>query len=257
MSADEKTSSPAIEISGLSFSYDAVPVLEQVELVVPAGDFVCMVGPNGGGKTTLLKLLAGLLRPTAGSVRVFGLDPFREKSAGIGYMPQRAYVDPEFPVDVTDVVTMGRLGRGGALGFYGREDREAAIQAMRQVGLYEVRRRHFAGLSGGQQQRAFLARALASRPRLLLLDEPTSNLDLLVEEDLFQLLADLNRETTIVMVSHDLGFVTRLVRRIVCVNRRVFVHPSSEITGEILSEVYGGEIRMIRHDHILNGREAG
>ena len=171
---------------------------------------MCIVGPNGGGKTTLVKLILGLLRPQRGEVRVFGQPPHRARLR-VGYMPQHVQHDPQFPVTVMDIVLMGRLGQG-VLGWPGRADRRAAIDALAQVGMEEFRRRPFADLSGGQRQRVLIARALCCKPDLLLLDEPTSNVDSLVEARLLDLLRDLNRQMTIVMVSHDLGFVSGLVR---------------------------------------------
>lgn len=164
MSAD-----PAIEISGLSFGFDSLLVLEKVDLTIPKGDFVSMVGPNGGGKTTLLRLILGLLRPERGTVRVFGKPPAEARRL-IGYMPQYAHLDPRFPVRVLDVALMGCLGRH--LGPFSRADRARAREALGEVGLADYAKRSFSALSGGQRQRVLIARALACEPRLLLLDEP-------------------------------------------------------------------------------------
>jgi len=238
---------PVIAIEGLSFAYNGSLVLEDVNLTVAARDFVSFVGPNGGGKTTLLKLILGLLAPTAGSVRVFGRSPTVARPR-IGYMPQHAQVDPRFPASVTDVVLMGRVSKAANIGPYRRADREAVWEALRQVDLYAYRRRPFADLSGGQRQRALIARALAAEPDLLLLDEPTASLDVRMEEELYGLLKTLNERLTIILVSHDLGFVSKFVKSVVCVKRRVVVHPTSEITGEMIQEIYG-DVRMVRHDH--------
>jgi zinc transport system ATP-binding protein len=146
---------------------------------------------------------------------------------------------------------MGRLGQGGLgglLGWHGRADRRAALDALAQVGMEDCRRQPFAALSGGQRQRALIARALCCKPELLLLDEPTSNVDSLVEARLMDLLRELNRQMTILMVSHDLGFVSGLVDKVICVNRRVVIHPTSAMAGETIRELYGGEVRMVRHD---------
>jgi len=240
-------SPPVISVHGVSFAYDGDLVLRDVCLEVAPRDFACMVGPNGGGKTTLLKLILGLLAPAAGRIRVFGGPP-QEARTRIGYMPQHAQVDLRFPVSVADVVLMGRLGRAEIMGPYRRAHRDAAWQALREVGLYDLRQRPFGTLSGGQRQRTLIARALASEPELLLLDEPTANLDAPAESDLYELLRRLNERLTIVMVTHDLGFVSRFVRTVICVNRCVVVHPTSEITGEIIREIYGADVCMIRHD---------
>ena len=238
---------PVIELTDVRFAYDGDLVLQDVCLEVAPRDFACMVGPNGGGKTTLLKLILGLLAPAAGRIRVFDGPP-EEARTRIGYMPQHAQVDLRFPVSVADVVLMGRLGRAEIMGPYRRAHRDAAWQALREVGLYDLRQQPFGTLSGGQRQRTLIARALASEPELLLLDEPTANLDAPAESDLYELLRRLNERLTIVMVTHDLGFVSRFVRTVICVNRCVVVHPTSEITGEIIREIYGADVCMIRHD---------
>jgi zinc transport system ATP-binding protein len=227
-------------------------VLEEVNLVVHEGDFVSVVGPNAGGKTTLLKLVLGLLKPSRGTVRVFGLTPSRARPR-IGYMSQQNTFDHLFPVSVLDVVLMGRLGQGNRLGFFGRGDRDAAMQALRRTEMEPLADRPFSHLSGGQRQRVLLARALASDPDLLLLDEPTANVDAAIETELFEILNELNRRMTIMLVTHDLGFVSCYVRSVVCVNRRLAVHPTSTITGEMIHELYGGNVQMVRHDHSCGG----
>ncbi|MBN1212074.1 MAG: ABC transporter ATP-binding protein [candidate division Zixibacteria bacterium] len=237
-----------IEIENLSFSYDGTNVLENVNLTIGEKDFVWIVGPNGGGKTTLLKLILGLLSPTKGSVRVFGTSPQQARTQ-IGYMPQYAQLDPSFPVSVLDVVLMGRLCKGQFFGPFKRGDRKIALEMLREVGLAEFADRHYASLSGGQQRRLLIARALASRPELLILDEPTANLDLLVVRELYELLHRLNKQFTIVMVSHDPAFVAQTVKNVICVNRRVAVHPTTEVGDEIMSELYHGQVRMVRHGH--------
>lgn len=240
---------PAIAVRDLAFAYPGEPsVLEAVAFTIVEGDFVSLVGPNGGGKTTLLRLLLGLLSPSRGEVRLFGLPPEQARRQ-IGYLPQHPQLDPHFPVSVRDVVLMGRLGPGRPRGLFGRDDKDAARRSLAEVGLEEMERRPFAALSSGQKQRVLIARALACSPRLLLLDEPTANLDLHVEGELYALLRELNRRLTVVLVSHDLGFVSRYVRTVVCVKRRVAVHPTSEITGDIIRDMYGGDVRVVRHDH--------
>ncbi len=241
---------PVISLRGVTFSYGGPPALEEVSLSVAPRQAVCVVGPNGGGKTTLVKLILGLLRPQRGEVRVFGEPPRRSRRRA-GYMPQQAQYDPLFPVSVMDLVLMGRLGQGGwagLTGWPGRADRRAALEALEEVGMKDFWRQPFSALSGGQRQRTLIARALCSRPELLLLDEPTSNVDSLVEARLLELLRELNRRMTIVMVSHDLGFVSGFVESVICVNRRVVVHPTSRLDGQVIHDLYGGEVRMVRHD---------
>jgi zinc transport system ATP-binding protein len=243
---------PVIEFEDLSFAYDHQPIVERVSLVVREHDFVSVVGPNGGGKTTLLKLILGLLHPTNGTIRVFGMRP-EEARPRIGYMPQHAHLDPQFPVTVTDVVLMGRIGQGQRFGFYSRRDREAAQNALEVMGMSNHRRTHFSALSGGQRQRVLIARALACEPELLLLDEPTAGLDLAVEGELYELLKGFAHRLTVVMVSHDLGFVSRFVNKVVCVKRNVVVHPTSEITGDIINGMYGAPMKIVRHDQENSG----
>ncbi len=243
-------SEPVISLRGVTFSYGGAPVLEDVALSVGKREAVCIVGPNGGGKTTLVRLILGLLTPQRGNIRVLGQSPRRARLR-VGYMPQHVQHDPLFPVTVMDIVLMGRLGQGlmgRTLGWHGRADRRAALDALEQVGMADSARWSYADLSGGQRQRVLIARALCCQPDLLLLDEPTSNVDSLVEAKLLDLLRVLNQRMTIVMVSHDLGFVSGLVENVICVNRRVVVHPTSEMTGAAIRDIYGGEVRMVRHN---------
>lgn len=236
-----------IEIEGLSFAYPLTPVLENVTFSIARGDFVCMVGPNGGGKTTLLRLMLGLLAPTRGTVRVFGRPPV-EVRRRVGYMPQHTQLDPQFPVRVSDVVLMGRLG-GRRCGPFSRADRARAAAALHEVGLADYAKRPLPALSGGQRQRVLIARALACEPELLLLDEPTANLDPLVQDEMTDLLQELHQRLTIVLVSHDVGFVARHVKTVVCVNREVVLHTAQEITGDSIRALYGHDVRLVQHGH--------
>jgi len=238
----------AITCRDLEFGYDGKPVLRNVSLAIPEGDFVCVVGPNGSGKTTLLKLAQGLLKPSSGTIEVYGQRPERSRGR-IGYVPQHPRLDPLFPVSAMDVVLMGRLGRTRAFGAWSAEDREQALRALDEVGLTDRSGHHFASLSGGQKQRVLIARALAGDPDLLLLDEPTAGLDAHIEEGFYRLLQELNQRLTIVLVSHDLGFVSGFVRTVVCVGQEVVVHPTSEITGQVIADLYGSDMRLVRHDH--------
>lgn len=240
----------AVTMRGVDFSYDGALVLEDVNVTIAEGDFIGIVGPNGGGKTTLLKLMLGLLRPTRGEVRVFGQPPERVSSR-IGYVAQGWSCSPNFPVSTLDVVLMGRLGAGPGLGQYRKSDREAALWALEQVGLGGAASRDLCELSGGQRQRALVARAISSRPDILMLDEPTTGVDVAALGEVHDLLARLNESMTVILVSHDLGLVTRMVESVLCVNRRVVRHPTSDLTdvsGELLAELYGGGVRLVRHD---------
>jgi zinc transport system ATP-binding protein len=240
---------PVVEFRQVSFAYTREPVLQEVSFEVKPGEFVSAVGPNGGGKTTLLRLILGTVRPDAGEVRVFGGPPERARSR-VGYVPQYARFDPLFPVTVLDVVRMGRVG-SLAGGPYRRQDREMAREALATVGLEELRRRPFSALSGGQRQRILIARALATHPELLLLDEPTASVDRAATAKLYELLVELAKRLTILLVSHDTGVVSQFVSGVLCVNRTVAKHPISRLTGEMLSELYGADIALVRHEHNL------
>ncbi|PKK83760.1 MAG: ABC transporter [candidate division Zixibacteria bacterium HGW-Zixibacteria-1] len=245
-----------VRIENLTFSYDGVPVLESVNLTIDENDFVWVVGPNGGGKTTLVKLILGLLQPRSGKVEVFGRHPAEVRSR-IGYMSQFARLDPQFPINVIDVVLMGRLGNDRRLGPFRKSDREIAESVLDEVGLLDLSRKSFSSLSGGQQRRVLIARALAVEPELLILDEPTANLDLLVEKELYDLLRILNSRLTIIMVSHDPAFVSDNVERVVCVKRKVSEHPTCELEGNFIGELFGGEMRLVRHDKHIGKRKNG
>jgi zinc transport system ATP-binding protein len=238
---------PVIELRGVSFSYDGEPILKAVDLDIDERDFVTIVGPNGGGKTTLLKLILGLIHPTAGTVRVFGRSP-ADARARIGYVPQHSQADQSFPVRVLDVVLTGRLDRRRVFGGYSPADREAAIEALREVELCDHAARPFAALSGGLRQRTLIARALASQPDVLLMDEPTANLDVMMEGELYALLRRLHERLTILLVTHDLGFVSDFSKTVVCVKRTIAVHPTGELTGDLISEMYGRDVRAVLHD---------
>lgn len=240
-------SAPIIVVENLTFSYDGTLVLESVGFEIESGEFVTVVGPNGGGKTTLIRLLLGLLRPATGKVRLFGKQPEQVRSR-IGYMPQYAHLDPLFPASVLDVTLMGRLGNGFGFGRAKHADRDAAMQALSDVGLTDLVNRPFASLSGGQRRRLLIARALACQPELLILDEPTANLDPRVEQELYAILSKLSQRMTILLASHDLAYVTKHSDKVLCVNHKVAIHPTSDIDATVLGDVYGGEMRMVRHD---------
>ena len=236
-----------VDIEDVSFAYNEHLVLERVHLSVNAGDFLCIVGPNAGGKTTLLKLMLGLLKPLRGTILVFGQPSIKARSR-IGYMPQYSALDPLFPVNVMDVVLMGRLKKGQIFGFFRKADRKIAEEALEKVDLRHVHSRSFFDLSGGQRQRVLIARALATEPELLLLDEPTSNVDAAIVNELYALLSQLNKTMPVIVVTHDLGFVSSYVNRVACVNRKIVVHETNDISGKMIHELYGREVQMVRHD---------
>lgn len=246
-------SEPAIWVQGVSFAYESLPVLENVDLEVQRGEFIGLVGPNGGGKSTLLKLILGLLEPRAGRIRVLGRPP-REARRVMGYVPQHSAFPRDFPISVADTVALGRLGLGFRMGGFRAEERLAAARAMAQTEVTEFAQRRLSTLSGGQLQRVLIARALASEPTLLLLDEPTANIDQRVETDIFDLLRELARTLTIVVVSHDIGFISQYVSLIACLNRTLLCHTAAPIAGEIIQQIYGAPVRMIRHNSMDEGQ---
>ena len=232
----------ALDFHHANFRYKEVPVLVDVSLRVEEGECVAMIGPNGGGKSTMLKLALGLLKPDSGTVQVFHHAPHTGCRL-IGYVPQHLHFDPKFPVTCLEVVLMGRLDRLPWWGRYSREDLAAAGEILRRVGLVDIEERPFASLSGGQKQRVLIARALFTEPRILLLDEPTANVDLTVEERFVELLEELRARVTIVLVTHDLGLVERLTDQVICVNRRVHRHRVQDLDGETLRQIYSAELR--------------
>lgn len=239
---------PIIEIKELNFSYRSTePVLEQVSLTVRAGQSGCIVGPNGGGKSTLLKLMLGLLTPDSGTIRIFGKDPVSARRS-IGYMPQYHQLDAAFPASVMDVVLMGRITPRTVFA-YRKSDRTAALDALAELGIADLAAKSFAGLSGGQRQRVLIARALAGEPQLLLLDEPTANIDPGAEEQFYATLDELRKKMTVITVSHDLGFVNRQTDLVICVNRQVNLHQAADFSPQAIDEVYHHHVGMIKHDH--------
>jgi zinc transport system ATP-binding protein len=236
-----------VELRSVWFGYDGPPILQAIDLSIEKGEFLAVIGPNGGGKTTLLKLILGLLEPIQGRVLVMGRRP-AEGSGAIGYVPQFAAFRRDFPINVEETVLLGRLGIAPRIGGYSRRDRDAARRAMAETGILDFRQRSLGALSGGELQRVLIARALVSDPEILLLDEPTANVDLRFELDIFDLLKGINRRTTIVVVSHEIGFISRYVTRVACLNRTLICHTTSEITGKVIQELYGRPVRMVRHD---------
>jgi len=241
-------SAPAIELRDVSFSYGELPVLEAVDLAVERNDYLALLGPNGGGKTTLLRLVLGLLLPSRGAVRVLGEEPAHARGR-VGYVPQRTQFDPDFPIRVMDVVRMGRLRRERMLRPFSARDREAAARALAIVEVGDLAERPIGALSGGQLQRVLIARALAVEPELLLLDEPTASLDERMGTGVWELLAELSRSMTVVVISHDIGAISRHVRSVACLNRRLHGHPSRELTPEMLEATYGCPVDLIAHGH--------
>lgn len=240
----------AINISRLSFSYGAAPVLKDINVSIAAGEFFGLIGPNAAGKSTLIKLLMGLMQPDAGEVKVLGKPPAQSREK-IGYVPQHASFPRNFPITVAEVVMLGRLAGAGAWGGFGRTDREAAQAALEAVAIGGLASRAIASLSGGQLQRMLLARALVCQPEVLLLDEPTANIDVRAEENIFALLKRFNDTMTIIVVSHDVAFISGYVHRVGCLNQTLVCHETESISGKTIEELYGASVRMIDHAHAM------
>ena len=229
---------PAIEVRNVSFSYGDASVLSDVSFSVAAGEFLAIIGPNGGGKSTLMKLIVGLLKPSRGEVRLFG-EKVPSKKVSVGYVPQNTNHNVEFPITVEECVSTG-------LPRY-RPDPEKVRDALQTVKMETFAGRRLGELSGGERQRVLIARALAASPRILFLDEPSSNIDSRGQEDLYGLLAKLNEKMTIVIVSHDLMVLSNHVKSVACVNRIVHYHPGAQITPEMIQGMYGCEVDLIAH----------
>lgn len=236
-----------IELNNISFSFGDDSVLDNINLEVHRGDYLGVIGPNGGGKTTLLKIMLGLLRPTSGKVKLFGKDisKFNEWT-NIGYVSQKAtQVDHAFPMTVEGVVSMGRYEKKGPFRFLNAYDRSKVYEALRHVEMSQHKDRLIGDLSGGQQQRVFLARALAGDPEMVVLDEPTSGIDAQTQEQLYELFRKLNQELhlTLVLVSHDLGSIEREATELLCIDHSVvfFGHPEEFRKHDKYRTLEGGE----------------
>jgi zinc transport system ATP-binding protein len=233
----------ALQVDHVDFAFGERPVLSDVSLHVAHGEFVALIGPNGGGKSTLVKLALGLLRPDRGHVRVLGLTPVQARPR-IGYVPQFATFRRDFPVSVRETVLQGRLGLRAWWQPLAAPDHAAAAQAMAATDVHDLADRAIASLSGGQLQRVLIARALATDPALLLLDEPTAHVDTRAEHGLFDLLARLRQRMAIVIVSHDVGLVSRHVDRIACLNRTLTFHAALPLAPGVLERLYGMPVRL-------------
>ncbi len=238
-----------ISFKNVSFHYEnGDKVLDNVSFLVPRGEFLVIIGPNGGGKTTLLKLILGLVKPTYGEIQVLGRTPGHSTGC-VGYVPQDTGRSRDFPISVLDVVLMGRLG-GGRKGFlFSQEDHEIAMEALARLGMADQSCAKMGELSQGQRQRVFIARALASRPQILLMDEPMASIDPEARGVLYEELASLAGSLTILVVSHDLSVIASGATAVACVCSDVYYHNAGEITEEMLAMEYGGQcpVELVAH----------
>lgn len=243
-----------IEVRDVSFGYAGNPILQDITFDVREGEYLGIIGPNGGGKTTLFKVILGLLVPQKGEVRIYGepLESFRKKHV-IGYVPQRSLSDYYFPATVEEVVRSGRTARLGLLKRFAREDAGAIERVMEVTDVAALRKRLIGQLSGGERQRVFIARALASDPKILILDEPDVGVDVSAQEKFYSFLENLNTGSglTILLISHDIDVVAHQARSILCLNRRLVCHgpPKDFITEDYMQKLYGKKVRFILHGH--------
>ena len=238
----------AIEINELNFSFESLSILENINMVIEQGDFAGLVGPNGGGKTTLLKLILGLYKAQSGKISIFG-QPLKNQRKLIGYVPQYANFNSDFPISVQDTVLQGRLGISRCFGIYCHKDKVIAQKVMQETEIHNLAQRSIQSLSGGQMQRVLVARALATEPEILLLDEPTANIDQRAEKDIFDLFKTINQRMTILIISHDIGFVSDYINKVFCLNKTLVCHDSSPVTSDTIHTLYGGHISEVHHHH--------
>lgn len=239
----------AVEVRGVSVYYGKVLALHEINLTIKERDFLAVIGPNGGGKSTLLKVMLGLVKPAAGSIRIFGRSPHNVGGL-VGYVPQLSTFNQSFPISAFDVILTGRLLKNSP--FFHRftdEDRNMAAGLMKKLDIYHLRGRQISQLSSGQLQRVLLARALALEPKILLLDEPTASVDTRSKTDIFDLLNTLNEKMTIVMVTHDTAAISSYVKSLACLNTRLYYHGEPELQADIIKQVYGCPVDLIAHGH--------
>ncbi|WP_292467182.1 ABC transporter ATP-binding protein [Methanolobus sp.] len=235
-----------IELKDIWVSYDSIRVLESVTLNVRDKDFLAIIGPNGGGKSTLLKVILGLITPDRGSVRLLGGNP-KDMRKYVGYVPQYHSSNLDFPITVWDVVLMGRLSHKGPLQRYNEDDHKAAHEALETVGMLEFKDRQIGELSGGQKQRVFIARSLVTKPKLLILDEPSTGIDSRMQKEFYELLNRLKSEIAIVMVTHDISAISVYIDKIGCLNRKFHYHDDKEISSHDLEVSYQCPVELIAH----------
>ena len=243
------TEEPVIDVEDLWLSRNGEVILEGINLRVFQGDFYAIIGPNGGGKTTLLKVILGLIPPDRGTIRIMGGMP-RENRHLLGYVPQLRTFDFTYPISVRGMVLSGLLGqKKGIIKTFNAEDTRLAEKALLTMGIGHLADRVIRDLSGGEQQRVMIARALVGNPQVLLLDEPTVFVDMPTETQFFDILENLARTMTIVLVTHDIGMIVSHVTKIACLNRRLYTHDSQELTEDMIQGAYKCPVDIIAHGH--------
>ena len=237
-----------ISLKNINFSYSrkSSKILENINLDINKNDFLAIIGPNGGGKTTLLKIILGLLKPDSGAIEYSGFS--NEGRNKIGYVPQFSNFDKDFPINVLDLVLMGRLNeKKGLLKHYDSKDRELSLQNLDKLGIKNLAKNSINELSGGQLQRVLIARALTSEPEIMLMDEPSASIDKSSEEKLTELLQELNKSIPIVIVTHDTTSIAPFVKQIACVNKKLHYHSDGVISEESVNEIYNCPVELIAH----------
>ena len=237
-----------IDINDVSFSYGNIPVLEDISLKIYQDEFIGIIGPNASGKSTLLKLILGLLQPDKGSINKIKHE-HKENHKLIGYVPQHVGFSRDFPITVNETVLLGHVNSRSTFFNYTKEQHAAAKQAMQALEIDDIAKRQVGQLSVGQLQRVLIARALVCLPEILILDEPTSNVDIRAEEDIFALLKNYSEHMTIIVVSHDIAFISGYVDRVACLNRTLVCHNTESISGKMIEELYDAPVKMIHHHH--------
>ncbi|WP_027398684.1 metal ABC transporter ATP-binding protein [Anaerovorax odorimutans] len=237
----------AVKIENLSVYYEQTPAITGVCFDVEEGEYLGIIGPNGGGKTTLLKSILGLIPINSGSIEIYGKKIGKNRKV-IGYVPQIATMDKRFPISVIEVVLTGRLNQGLSPFYrFSKQDKEIAFYALENVGLKHLAHRQISELSGGEFQRMLIARALTVNPKILLLDEPTASVDAVSRNQIYSLLGELNKKMTIILVTHDLLAVSSQVTKLACLNEKLVYHGEPELTEKIVTSLYGCPVDLIAH----------
>ncbi len=237
----------AVEINNLNVQYNNIPALLDINLSVAENDFLAVIGPNGGGKSTLIKAILGIIEPQCGTIKIFGQTPEKYYSP-IGYVPQFSNFSRNFPIRVIDVIMTGRLsGKINLFHRYTGKDYKIAENLMRKLDIIHLKHRQIGQISGGQLQKVLLARALATEPKLLLLDEPTASVDTDSKTQIYEFLKDMNRFMTFILVTHDTAAISSYIKNIACLNKELYYHGELELDNDIIQKTFGCPVDLIAH----------